>query len=86
KPIFWEWLGGGKPHAWPKKAVISGEWKLIGDDETTELYNLTDDQTEQNNLAIAHPEIAAKLSEMWDQWKTTLPTKPNPKCLSKTRK
>jgi N-acetylgalactosamine-6-sulfatase len=85
KAIFWEWRGGGKPHAWPDFAVVNDDWKWIGDGETTELYKLSDDMNEENDLTNQYPEVAAELAAMWQKWKASLPTEPDPKCFSSER-
>lgn len=56
-------LGNGKDSA---VAVCTGKWKLIvryGDGEKLghELYDLTEDPGERNNVASAHPEITERL-------------------------
>jgi N-acetylgalactosamine-6-sulfatase len=86
KPIYWEWLGGGREHAWPRRAVVRGQWKLIGDEAKTELYRLRDDETEQNDVAAEEPKVVSELSAMWEDWKAGLPTEPAADCISKERK
>ncbi|MBT3277794.1 MAG: sulfatase-like hydrolase/transferase [Phycisphaerales bacterium] len=36
-----------------------GEWML---------FNIKDDQAEQNNIASAHPDVVARLSDLWKGW------------------
>ncbi len=96
----------GAPHEalyWrfgPQKAVRKGRWKLVGwrDFETRrdsgwQLYDLTTDVGEKNDLAASQPRIVAELSAGWDAWNkrniaplwhggatedpTALPEKPN---------
>ena len=62
--IFWHY-----PHyhgsAWtPGAAIRKGSWKLIEFHEKgiSELYNLSDDLSEKNNLIMENPEKAAELS------------------------
>jgi choline-sulfatase len=43
----------------PLRSVREGEWKSIGTDDTTELYDLAKDPQEQNDLASAEVERAA---------------------------
>jgi len=54
-----------------KFGVRLGRWKLIvGPEEgTLELYNLTDDPTEQDNLVGEEPERVAKLSALVNAWR-----------------
>ena len=51
---------GGKSY----EAIIRGDWKLLQNDPFSpmELYNLTDDPQERNNLAMANKKIANELS------------------------
>lgn len=53
-------------------AIREGDWKLIEffDDHTVELYNLAEDIGEQNNLAAALPEKAARLRQQLADWRT----------------
>jgi arylsulfatase A-like enzyme len=78
------YLTGGKsgtPHErlfWrfgPQKAVRQGDWKLVDrrDFEAKtnsgwQLYNLSQDIAEEQNLAAAHPQRVAELSRAWDEW------------------
>lgn len=47
-------------------AVIQDPYKLIEDQEGTQLYHLRDDPTETKNLTDLHPEIVARLSAAWE--------------------
>ncbi len=52
-------------------AIREGDWKLIEffDNRTVELYNLAEDIGEQNNLATALPEKAARLRQQLADWR-----------------
>jgi arylsulfatase A-like enzyme len=82
----------------PQKAVRKGKWKLVDwrDFDTKQqsgwqLYDLTKDIGEKNNLAKAEPQIVAELSRAWEKWdrrnvaplwhggRTEDPTAPEPK-------
>ena len=67
KPIFWEWQNG--------QAAYHNNFKIVkhGLDKPFELYNLTTDPTETNNLATENPEKAGELEKMFLEWKTGLP-------------
>lgn len=57
------------PHTYdgpPWSAVCVGDWKLIWfyDGQHAELYNLAEDLGESSNLALAHPEKLAEMSEV----------------------
>ncbi len=49
------------------RALREKDWKLIatGDDGPWELYNLSNDRSEQKNLAADHHAMAANLSARW---------------------
>ncbi|MCH7989783.1 MAG: arylsulfatase [Planctomycetes bacterium] len=57
---FW-WFHDGH------RAIRIGDWKLVsaGENGPWELYNLKTDRTETNNLAVKHPDKAAKLEQAW---------------------
>ncbi len=85
RPIFWEWLGTKtEPDWWPRLAVRDGDWKLAmtADAKRVELHRLTDDRAEAADVAKEHPDIVARLTKLALDWKATLPTAPNPECLS----
>lgn len=51
--------------------VVAGQWKLIdpaGNDRASELYDLTTDPHETDNIAGEHPNVAARLSAKLDEW------------------
>jgi arylsulfatase A-like enzyme len=87
KPLFWDWSGNDRPSTnWPRWAIHDGDWKLLRDDgQRVELYRLTMDRGEQQNVAAEHPEIVAQLSAKLDAWKATLPKEPPRDCLSRKR-
>ncbi len=75
KPVFFEWRNG--------RAVVDGHWKLVvhkvrpQDEESGlwdfssgewELYDLSVDRTETNNLAESHPEKLAELRSKYEAW------------------
>ncbi|MGV3531621.1 MAG: arylsulfatase [Chthoniobacteraceae bacterium] len=60
-PLFWEHEGN--------RGVRDGDWKLVARfEQPWELYDLSADRTELNNLADTEPEIAKRLSEEYDRW------------------
>lgn len=70
---FWEWHD--------KRAVRSGKWKWVretktkwgeADDETGELYDLSVDLGETNNLADVKPGKLAELKALWQNWKAEM--------------
>ena len=50
------------------RAVRQNNWKLVAArDEPWELYDLSSDRTEQNNIASAHPEQVKQLENDWNE-------------------
>jgi len=61
QPIFWEHEGN--------RAIRSGKWKLASKYmDGWELYDITADRVERNDLAAKHPDIVKKLSAEWEAW------------------
>lgn len=60
--LFWEHEGNA--------AVRRGDWKLVrlGGKGAWELYDLKTDRTEQNDLSVAKPQLAAELRTAWLAW------------------
>ena len=71
KPLFWRAsTPGGSP------AIRDGKWKLHlnrRNDEETELYDLSVDPSESNNVAEKHPEVVARLKKQVRAWVDELP-------------
>ena len=60
-PIFWEHEGN--------KAVRDGKWKLVAQfGAPWQLYDMSTDRTETRDLAAAHPDIAARMTQQWNDW------------------
>jgi arylsulfatase A len=67
----------------PSGAVRRGNWKWVEDYETQsgELFDLSQDLSERNNLAKSQPEVAAQMHQLLIGWKTSLAAQeclPNP--------
>ena len=61
QPIFWEHEGN--------RAVRSGKWKLVSRyPDGWELYDMTADRVEHNELARRHPDVVRKLASDWEAW------------------
>jgi arylsulfatase A-like enzyme len=61
QPIFWEHEGN--------RAIRSGKWKLVSKYlDGWELYDITADRVERNDLAAKHPDIVKKLTAEWEAW------------------
>jgi len=69
--LYWEFHERGG-----RQAVRQGNWKLVKynvldpEKTTTELYNLSTDLGEKNNVAEQHPEIVKELSEIMKNART----------------
>jgi hypothetical protein len=54
-------------------------------DGSFELYNMVDDEFEQNNMADSHVELVQSLSRELKQWWDTVPAQPDESCFSEVR-
>ncbi len=53
------------------KVVLWNDWRLV---KHTELYDLSEDPAQENNIAGEHPEIVSKMQSHYNRWKEqTLP-------------
>lgn len=92
--IFWHFpcylQGSGDPHGGPFRttpagAIRQGDWKLIEWFETgrQELYNLSDDLSEKNDLSKSNSDKRQELYEAMLAWRervnAPVPTTPNPR-------
>lgn len=69
KPLFWR---TSAPNARP--SIRSGNWKLHQKRRGgTELYNLSNDPEERQNIATRHPEVVERLEQQLDLWLNELP-------------
>lgn len=61
-PLVWEHEGN--------RAIRDGDWKLVakGPKAPWELYDLTADRAELNDLAVAHPTRVKELAARWNAW------------------
>jgi arylsulfatase len=60
QPLFWEHCGNA--------ALQIGRWKLVRQyDWPWELYDISVDRTESNDLAAEYPDIVQDLSEQWER-------------------
>lgn len=59
--LFFEHVGG--------RAIRAGDWKLVAlEGRPWELYDLSKDRTETNNLAKEHRHVAKRLEQQWNAW------------------
>ncbi len=73
KPLFWEHRGN--------KGVRVDDWKLVAAHPglNWELYNMAEDRSELNDLAVSRPDMRKELVELYDTWATAnrvLPPEP----------
>ncbi|MGB7346336.1 MAG: sulfatase/phosphatase domain-containing protein, partial [Pirellulaceae bacterium] len=67
RPLFWHFpnhWGPSGPGIGPSSAIRKGDWKLIyyHDASNYELFDLSKDLSETNNLADSHPQVREKLA------------------------
>ncbi len=79
-PLFWEYGRNDEffkfgPDRSPNVAVRRGNWKLLinANGSGVELYDLTTDTKEANNLAARNPEVVRDLSKLALDWRARLP-------------
>ena len=79
KPFLSGAVPGKQPHQfmyWKKEnrgAVRAGDWKLLRfPDRPAELYLISDDQAEQNNLADKYPDRVKEMYKALFEWELTL--------------
>ena len=65
-PLHNELFFDGNDKRW---AVRQGDWKLVSVKGETELYNLKEDISEQNNLADKNPEKVSGLKNKYENWR-----------------
>ncbi len=68
--IFWHYPHYANQGGRPGCSVRSGDWKLIEffEDRHVELYNLSNDVSEETDLAAKEPEIVQRLRSMLHAW------------------
>lgn len=70
RPLYWHYPHYGNQGGDPSSMIRQGKWKLIHyyEDGTNELYHMTDDASEQHNVASEFPEITTKLYQKLQNW------------------
>ncbi|ANW95593.1 sulfatase [Wenyingzhuangia fucanilytica] len=63
RPLVWHYPHYGNQGGEPSSIIREGDWKLIHyyEDGRDELYNITLDQEEKNNVVLEHKEMASNL-------------------------
>lgn len=70
----------------PRLAIRDGEWKLLVNPDGTrlQLYNLTKEPTETDNVLSENPEVAGRMKDMAISWFQALPSAKIPTEVSNT--
>ena len=81
RPLMWEWRFGITGHVInrsPQLSIRDGEWKLLlnPDRSRVELYAITRDPSETDNLAAQHPDVVERLARRVLAWQRELPPGP----------
>ncbi|TWU65551.1 arylsulfatase [Crateriforma conspicua] len=75
KPIYWEFANN--------HAVRDGNWKLVAErTKDWELYDVSRDRCETDNIIDQYPDVAKRLAESYDQWAKRVGAKTHAKCLN----
>ena len=62
EPLFFTFYG-------KNNAIRFEQWKLVSKDfGPWELYDLSNDPTELNDIATSHPDIVSRMSHQWETW------------------
>ena len=51
-----------------KRAIRSGNWKLVAEKRRVELYDLEKDISETTDLAAKHPKVVSELTAKYNAW------------------
>src|SRR5579883_657048 len=70
RTLFWRFGGDSSGGTNIQKAVRSGDWKYLLRGGNEYLYNLANDQGEQNDLQQKYPKIFQKLRTKLQQWES----------------
>lgn len=81
RPLFWQWrfrIAGEPFHHSPQLAVRDQRWKFYMNPNGSrqELYDMSVDLTQLNNVADKHPDVVARLSQQLLAWSKELPSGP----------
>lgn len=82
RPLMWEWrfnIAGHVLNVSPRLAIREGQWKLLlnPDRSRMELYDVTVDRMQVDNVAAAHVDVVDRLSSQVLAWSKTLPEGPS---------
>ncbi|MCM2369171.1 sulfatase [Aporhodopirellula aestuarii] len=70
RDLYWHYPHYGNQGGEPSSIIRNGDWKLIyyHEDGRNELYHLSEDLGEQNDVASVHPEKVTELRKRLDHW------------------
>ena len=92
KALFWKYetaypSSSKKPNHWVSYAVVKGPWKLVASRNLnyTELYKISSDISESQNLANENPKAVAMLTQALRTWMSSLPENPTGEVFSEER-
>ncbi len=82
-PMFWHYPHYSNQGGFPASAIRDGQYKLIEnlEDGSVELYDLSEDASEHNNLEQLFPKKAAEMQKRLKAWRREVkakPLRPNP--------
>ncbi len=68
--LYWHYPHYGNQGGEPSSIIRDGDWKYIYyyEDRRSELYNLSNDPTEQTNIVSIYPDLAQSLKAKLDDW------------------
>ena len=77
-----------RPDHWVSYAIVDQQWKLLANQalDHVELYDITADIYEKDDLKAQHPEVVTQLLLQLEAWQQTLPSQPTGEVFSATRK
>src|SRR4051812_44314657 len=84
RTLYWDYPHYGNQGGAPSSALREGRWKLIEwrEDKTLELFDLSADPGERNNLADREPDVVKRLHKELADWRREVGAKsptPNPR-------
>ena len=70
RPLYWHYPHYGNQGGTPASSMLMGQWKLIQffEDNKVELYNLSADFSERNNVTAKYPNKAKEMTKVLNQW------------------
>ena len=92
RPLFWKMKSNWppnkrKPEHWVAYAVVHENWKYVTNEDGSfvQLFDMVKDPLEQTDVKASNQTSVATLQSMIDQWRSSLPRKPDGNVFSKLR-